>query len=194
VKDKLRDEHREYEEVLRDKFAEEHPRYLGALLDIVAHGFKQLPLVRLHPKPRRADFARWATGCEEGYTEAGAFMRAYDANRDEAIDKLLDQNSVARAVIALGLQRQSKGGDDTWTGTATQLLKLLEPLVTDVEKKDRDWPKTPSHLSNRLNAAVPLMKGVDVARDRQPDSRKLTITWTAAGLKHAQARQNAESG
>jgi hypothetical protein len=36
-------------------------RVLGALLDAVAHGLRNLPHLRCQPLPRMADFALWAT-------------------------------------------------------------------------------------------------------------------------------------
>ncbi len=40
------------------------PRILGALLDAAAHGLKALSRVNLDRLPRMADFALWATACE----------------------------------------------------------------------------------------------------------------------------------
>src|SRR6516162_10653293 len=45
-------------------FNADRPRILGALLDAVAMGLRQLPEIRLERLPRMADFAIWATACE----------------------------------------------------------------------------------------------------------------------------------
>jgi hypothetical protein len=48
-------------EILAD-FEAAHPRILGALLDVVAHGLRELPRAKLARLPRMADFTLWA-GC-----------------------------------------------------------------------------------------------------------------------------------
>jgi hypothetical protein len=51
-------------------FEKDRPAILGALLDMVAYGLKQLPSVRLKRMPRMADFARWGVACEAGFLSA----------------------------------------------------------------------------------------------------------------------------
>jgi hypothetical protein len=193
-KDKLRDEDRQFEETLQNEFDDQHGQYLGALLDIVAHGLERLPNVKLPYIPRRADFARWATACEEGYAESGAFLQAYEANQDRSIEALLEANSVAQAVLTFGLRKWNNKGDVTWTGTATQLLESLTAQVGEQERKGKAWPKRPWQLTRALNVAAPLLKGVYVdTRARTATSRQIMLTWTEAGLQYAEARLNAEA-
>jgi len=61
------------------------PAILGALLDVVSAGLRNLPSVQLDRLPRMADFAAWVTACEPalGWT-AGSFLTAYTGNRADA--------------------------------------------------------------------------------------------------------------
>ena len=48
------------------EFEAARPRILGALLDAVALGLRKLPALALGQLPRMADFATWASACEDG--------------------------------------------------------------------------------------------------------------------------------
>jgi len=92
------EEQRRSEQELWAKFESERPLILGALLDAVAHGLRQLPDVHLERLPRMADFARWSIACETAFGPAGTFWAAYCGNRDEAIAGVLEADPVAAAV------------------------------------------------------------------------------------------------
>jgi hypothetical protein len=77
------EERRRPEAELWAAFEVERPRILGVLLDAVAHGLKRLPETRLEKLPRMADFALWATACEEALWPVGTFWVAYCGNRDQ---------------------------------------------------------------------------------------------------------------
>src|SRR5215831_4048759 len=49
------------------------PRILGALLDAVTHGLRNVVGIHLEELPRMADFALWATACETAFCPAGTF-------------------------------------------------------------------------------------------------------------------------
>ena len=65
------EERRRPEAEIRAAFEAERPRILGALLDAVVEGLKNLPETRLPKLPRMADFALWATACETAIWPAG---------------------------------------------------------------------------------------------------------------------------
>ena len=69
------EERRRPEQELRAEFEAERPRILGALLDAIVKGLKELPVTRLEKLPRMADFALWATACETALWPAGTFCR-----------------------------------------------------------------------------------------------------------------------
>ena len=100
-------------------FEAERPRILGVLFDAVVEGLKQLPATRIPNLPRMADFALWATACETALWPAGTLGAAYNSNRDEAIEAIIEADTVAAAVRTLMQTRT------VWTGTATELLGAL---------------------------------------------------------------------
>ena len=67
-------------------FEAARPRILGALLDAIAVGLKRLPATRLPGLPRMADFALWASACEQAFWPDGAFWAAYSDNLDEVVE------------------------------------------------------------------------------------------------------------
>lgn len=81
------------------EFEEARPRILGALLDAVAAGLRNIENVKLERLPRMADFAKWVTACEEVLPwPAGGFMEAYMGNRAEAVE--LGRTQLRRRLIA----------------------------------------------------------------------------------------------
>lgn len=101
----IADEARQSEAEFWAAFETDRPLILCALLDMVVHGLGQLPLTKLKRTPRMADFARWAVACEGAAFKAGAFLDAYNANREGAIETVLEADVVAttlRAFLADG--------------------------------------------------------------------------------------------
>ena len=113
---------RQSEKQLRATFEPVCPRLLGALLDGVAEGLKNLPGMRLEKTPRMADFALWAASCETAFWKPGDFMAAYADNRDDAITLSIEGDPVAAAV------RDMTAMQGTWSGTATELLAALRSV------------------------------------------------------------------
>jgi putative DNA primase/helicase len=109
------------------QYEEERPYILGALCTAVSQAMACLPEVRLARKPRMADFAIWATAAEQscGF-QSGAFMSAYAGNRAEAVQETLESDPVSAAIIALINEEQIDG---QWTGTAQDLLQILDGKV-----------------------------------------------------------------
>ena len=77
-----------------------------------------LPRVRLQHLPRMADFALWATACESAFRPAGTLETAYSYNRRDAIENMVDGDSVAACVRELMADRAQ------WTGSASDLLQV----------------------------------------------------------------------
>ena len=170
------EERRRSEQQLWTKFESERPFILGALLDAVAHGLRQLPDVHLERLPRMADFARWSTACETAFWPAGTFWAAYCGNRDEAIAGVIDGDQVAAAVRSFMMARTE------WTGTASELLKVLTDLVEEPQRKNKNWPDTPRSLSDRLRRAAtfPRKVGIEIRFKREGRDRTRIIQITAA--------------
>jgi len=151
---------------------QERPRLLGALLDVVVHGLRELPKVRLSKLPRMADFAMWAVACETALWPAGTFAAAYEANREDAIGGTIEADLVATAVRAFMANRT------TWEGTASQLLDALGQLITDTQRRSKNWPAFPNHLTGRLRRAAPALRRVRIEVEFRREMRARTIRIT----------------
>ena len=155
-------------------FEIERPRILGALLDAVVEGLKRLPETRLPKLPRMADFALWATACEGAPWPAGTFWSAYCGNRDEAVESVIDANSIAAAVHAMMAKRT------VWSGTASDLLGALAEVVGERAAKAKAWPESPRALAGRLRRAATFLRkvGVEIGFGREGRARTRTIDIT----------------
>ena len=108
------------------------PAILGALFDAVSAALRNLPKTKLDTLPRMADFAMWVSAAESALgLGAGAFMRGYANNRNDA-------NSLALGIF-FPLQGRSR---NWWTNsdsraTATDLLKLLNQRTGNGDKQRR---------------------------------------------------------
>jgi len=178
----------------RELWAEFHaklPGILGALLDAVSAGLKNLPTTRLDSLPRMADFAAWMAACEEGLGwELGTFARAYEANRSDANQRALESSPLALAVWRLMREREE------WVGTSTQLLQELKSAATKEQREDSTFPRAANTLSAEMNRIAPaLREGVgigyaDQAREGKDGRRVKKLTWITDPEKELQHRQN----
>ncbi len=140
----------------------------------MVEGLRSLPSTRLDGLPRMADFALWATACESALWPAGTFRSAYQGNREEAVDNVIEADPVALAIRQLMSERQN------WTGTATDLLKALVEIVGEKVANTKDWPKTPRVLSGCITRTAPFLRriGTDIERFKIGRSRARTIHIT----------------
>jgi hypothetical protein len=171
----IEDNKRRSEKQLREKFEKARPAIVGSLLDIVAHGLKQLPETRLNRLPRMADYALWVRACETAIWSAGMHMAAYDTNRGEITETVLDDSEVATALRSYMGQRQ------TCTTTSGDLLESLNDLVSDYVRRKNTWPVTPRKLSGDLRRLQPALRraGIKIThppREAGTGRRLLTIT------------------
>ena len=113
-------------------FEVKRPRILGALMDALAVGLRRLSTTFLSEKPRMADFAVWATACEQAFWQNGTFMRAYSANLEEVVNTVIEADMVGAAVRQLAAERTE------WRGTA---LGLLSALRAKSSTKARPGPR-----------------------------------------------------
>src|SRR5262249_5535248 len=124
--------------------------------------------------PRMADFAVWAEACCRMYWKPGIFLTAYKANLTQAVEVVLDASPVATAVRAL----MAKQGQ--WEGTASAVLETLTNVVREKAAKEREWPKRPNTLANKLRRVIPdLAKvGIVVMDERVGHDRTRLFTIT----------------
>ena len=167
------DEDRKPEKELWRNFHETRPAILAALFDAVSGALSAVEDVRLEGMPRMADFALWATAAEESLGwENGAFIAAYQDNRDEATGSALDADPVAGAVLELMQER------DEWVGTASELWSALGEQIDEDVRRTKIWPGAPNALTSRLKRLAPTLRGVGIeyGEDRSKRSRKKRLT------------------
>jgi energy-coupling factor transporter ATP-binding protein EcfA2 len=165
---------RREERDLDQEFAEEAPALFGALLDGLVSGLRNLTTVEITDPPRMVDFAVWAEACTQAYWPGGSFLQAYRENIASAVEVVIEASAVGDAV------RHFMSGRVRWEGTASELLRLLTPLVPEALARERSWPKSARALSGKLRRAAPPLRkvGIDVAFVREGHDRERTIVIT----------------
>ena len=153
---------RQPEESVLAEFERNSPRILGAILDALAIGIVALPGVRLDRLPRMADWARWITACEPP-AERGAYLQAYERNRADALDALLEASPVASAIRAL-----LESGTEVWEGEPTELHRKLSRIADQTGTRTRGWPPNGQALSRRLTRLSGVLRpaGIAITRTR----------------------------
>jgi hypothetical protein len=148
------------EQVFWQRFAEAHPRLLGAVLTTAATALRHRDEVWLPELPRMADFACWATAVERALDwPTGSTLRAYQRNRDDAILGLIDGRPVAHAVRTLMERRRE------WVGTATELLRVLDHGTHPSQPHRGSWPSSPVALRNELRRLLPALHAMGIQLD-----------------------------
>jgi len=141
------------------------PGVLADLLDAVSLALRRRPGLQLPPLPRMADFAAWVISAEPALPwEEGTFLRVYAENRQAVTGDLLEADP-----IAPHLQRLAEEG---WTGTPSDLLRALENMTSEGERKRTSWPGTAARLGRHLTRIAPALRnaGVEVRRERDSSS------------------------
>jgi hypothetical protein len=173
---RVADVRRRSERELWREFELAHPRILGALLDLVVHGLRALPRIGLDRLPRMADFALWAAACETALWAAGTFGRAYEANRKDVIEGIIDADPVAACVRDIMAELSS------WTGSAADLLRAGADHGSDgTSRKTTGWPKTPRALAGHLRRAQSFLRalGIEVTFSREGQAGNRIIRMRA---------------
>jgi energy-coupling factor transporter ATP-binding protein EcfA2 len=170
------EEDRLSEKKLWQQFSNTQPRILGALLDTVSAGLERLPNTSLAGLPRLADFALWATACEAplGW-DAGRFMGAYQAARDDLVKDALETEPVAGPLLTLLTLKNLA----FWKGTASELLLELANIAGYAEKRPpKGWPGAAHVLAGTLKRIAPalLAQGLVVEQLNRED-KKGTKQW-----------------
>ena len=157
------DKDRLTERVLFKDFERDKPYILGALLDGVSCALRDFDNVQLPNPPRMADFACWTMAGLPGLgLSPDDFRTAYAGNRLAANQLALEGSSLSEALQSL-LSEQPN-----WQNTASL---LYDELTTEKRQTQKDWPKTPAHLSKQLRRLAPNLRriGIDIDFIRSPD-------------------------
>jgi hypothetical protein len=129
-------------------------KILGCLLDGLSVGLSRMPEIKINNLPRMADFALFATAAEPAFGwGAGSFLKAYQRNIKRNSSVVVESASIVPVIAEL---LDENGGK--WEGTATELLKQIDNLVTyrgsGSLKIPPDWPSKPNKLSGLLRRLV----------------------------------------
>jgi hypothetical protein len=169
-------------------FDSARPAILGALLTAVSAGLARESGVRLEKLPRMADFAVQVTAAASAFGwEPEDFLTAYRGNRAGAHESLLEGSPLAVAVRTLNLP---------WSGTASELLQVLNPLIDEATRRERWWPKTPKGISGALKRLAPNLRavGIEVAFSREARRRTITIKTGDPTERHLRHRRHEDLG
>ena len=149
---------RRSERELMAAFSVRAPEILGALLDGMVQGVRDLPKVNLQCRPRLADFAEWGTACEDTFWPPGTFMRAYESNRHHLNEVALDADLVGAAIEAMMAVRID------WAGNPADLLRSLSLIAEESQTRSKAWPVNANQLGRSLRRCAPLLRraGIDV--------------------------------
>jgi hypothetical protein len=154
---------RKTESALWSSFETVAGRVLGALLDGVSAGLRNVTSTKLERLPRMADFATWVSAAEDGLKwMPGRFMSAYEANMKTVNDDLVDDDPLASAIVRLS-------AEGLWSGTSTELLEKLAVLPCGVGSRSPDWPKDATRLSTALQRLQPSLSkaGCEIRFERR---------------------------
>jgi len=171
---RIEDGERKTEKEIKAELDRIRPGVLGALLDVVSHGIRELQNVRLDTMPRMADFVEWVVACEGALGwESGAFLKAFDSNQKESKVALIENDLFAMALINF-----LDSTPDPETGIKDNIKGLLTTLETRSKvypgSKIDGWPRTPKGCGNKLRRLVPALRamGIDIefTRDEKNSS------------------------
>lgn len=166
------------------------PGILGALLDAVVVGLRELPGVRLDRLPRMADYAEWVTACEPALGCApDTMLRAYTAGREAVTETTLEASAVAMAL------RELMATVPTWTGTATELLAVLTARVgEDIRRDPHRWPRDGRGLRGQLTRMMPMLRADGIVIDyvRATDKKRTRTMHVYRGGGTVQTVRNGQ--
>jgi hypothetical protein len=171
--ERIPDKKRRTEEELWAAFEGEHPRLLGAALDILARAIACKSSLKLSRRPRLADWGEYAASV---YEVMGWGAETFLSDWDEVVKvqnrSTLDGSPVAQAIIRFMEDR------DEYAGTSTELHKKLETVAEDIGvsvSRDKAWPKSARWLWRRIQEVIPLLVAAGIEASRSEEKRGTVI-------------------
>jgi hypothetical protein len=167
---KLKSLYKDFERIL--------PHLLGYIFDVIVKVLGRIGEVKLDELPRMADFAEIGEliAICLGY-EKGKFTEVYNANIGFTNEEAINASPVATAIIHL-MSTQA-----VWSGMCMELLSKLNDLTSrtpDISwiSRNKEWPKTPRALSDRLNEVIPNLRDIGIIVHREYDNHRKSDTIT----------------
>jgi hypothetical protein len=164
------------EEGVWDTFTRLHPGCLGALLDAVSTGLRNLPNTKLTDAPRMSDFCTWIVACEPALPwKPGEFLSAYRGKLESANSDLVENDSTASAIVEWAERSLQPGISMEFV--AKDLLVCLNDITRDYPKDLRHWPASPEALAHRLPRLAPVLRAQGIEVRRLPRTSKARSRW-----------------
>jgi hypothetical protein len=157
----ITEEARRDEQSFWAEFEEKRPFILGALLDAVAHGMRNIAGVQLTRQPRMADFGRWVTAVEGSFGwEPETILNAYRRSMERAQARIVEADPTA--LLILQLLEEKRRWEGSWS-------KLRDELWLFAESHHQKLPPTANALSGAVKRVEPALQyfGVTVERSRK---------------------------
>jgi len=173
--ERIPDGKRKTEEELWERFRTEHPRLLGALLDVLAKAIARKPSLELSRRPRLADWGEYAASVYEvmGWG-AETFLRDWDEVVRVQNQATLDGSPVAQAIIKFMEDKEE------YVATSSEMhgkLKVAAAQLGVHVEKDKAWPKSARWLWRRINEVLPLLvaAGIEAGRGRDESAKQIAL-------------------
>jgi hypothetical protein len=174
-------------------FRADYPRILGGMLDAIVGGLRELPSVHLCEYPRMADYAKWGEAVSRGLGWGqDTFAETYNANRREAAEPLLEESTVANAIMDMAHHFE----EPTTCSPAElyhKVTSFTERMVARsvghgspaVARKKfaaafAQWPKDLTQFSKELRRVAPQLRlhGLAINFSRTAAGRLVELTYT----------------
>jgi hypothetical protein len=182
---------RKLEKALWRDFDDKRSSILGALLDIISAGMRELPNLEPTAHPRMADFAHFVVACETARPwSPGTFMAAYSENIAAAVAVAINADIVGPEIVRF------MEGRSEWFGTTEQLLHQLRAAAEDYVTKNRDWPQSARGLTGKLTRLAPGLRAAGIEYQqlkRQGKTRPIRLRKRDAGSPEGRKRSSQPS-
>ena len=173
---------RRTEEELWKEFDKAAPEILGALLDGVSAGLRNVEKVKIAEVPRMADFTKWMMATEPGLGfKEGSSFAAYQENRREISDTTYEADPVAVAIANLA---RDKGILDCGV---SELLQMLNDISPESLRKSRSWPASPTGLGSKIRRIAQVLRDQGFLIDFGHSGKRF-VRIIAPGKSHEQLR------
>ena len=170
------------EATLTAAWAQDYPKILGALYDLLAGTMRDLPIVKLDKLPRMGDFAKLGAAMCMALKNDQLFIDIFNDNRDRVVARGVESSPVALALVSF--IRAEKLFEGTTSGLMHNItVDAYQPKYFDKQA----WPKSPRGLGEILRRLAPSLKvyGIDV-QQRAGRSRKTLYTIQLIDIKSDQ--------
>ena len=189
--ERIPDTVRRDEESLWEEFEAAHPAVLGAIFDTLSGALRGRAGIKLHKRPRLADWGYYAAAVYEACgwgTEK--FLSDWAGVVASQNQETLEGSAVAQTILAVMAEHE------TYKASTTRLLEVLETEADKLSiniKKDKTWPKSPSWVWRRIKEVLPLLNAHSISAYRTETKTGSEITL-ARGPDGGSIIENAATG